>query len=342
MDLEPVDVVFDGDEIALSERVTGTRDNPIFNITPPITDCVGVALLYASIPFTYYVVDNTCNRFDLTYSSTTYECSLTPGTYNAQNIGGEFIAAILRGANSTVSSAFLAFVDNTDMNFVVYNNTAGSGTSFSLNFNITNSAYQILGFNQTSYSSSTTTFYDNTETAISKHNIIAPRVINLTGPGQMYLNSDFGGNLFGKVRNQTAAQGLVGFWPVNANYTGTIETFRDNPMRIPVGRSTISSINLKLLLGNRTAYDNGDGRGIRDHLPLNGEAFKVAIRFFRLAASERITTDSAGNSTMTSTDSSKSSVYRPSSVTTRSIVGPRFHTTQQAYDATRTVKRAKT
>lgn len=310
MELEPIDVIFDGDEIALSQRVTGTRDNPIFNITPPINDCVGVAVLYASVPFTYYVIDNTCNRFDLTLSATTYNCSLAPGTYNTQNIAGEFLAAIARQGTTTVSSQFIAFVDNTDINFTIYNNTAGSGTPFSLNFNVANSAYQALGFNQTTYNSVTTQFNDNNEVTLAKHNIIAPRVINLTGPGQMYLNSDLGGALFGKVRNQTAAQGILGFWPINANYTGTIESFRDNPMRIPIGRSTITSINLKLLLGNRTVYNNGDGTGNTDYLQLNGEAFKIAIRFFRLAAGERIVTDGAGNSTITSQDSSRSSVPR--------------------------------
>jgi hypothetical protein len=341
MDLEPIDVIFDGDEIALSDRVTGTRDNPTFNIIPPITDCVGVALLYTSIPFTYYVIDNTCNQFQLGYQSLFYTCTLTPGTYNAQNIGGEFIASISRAANATVAGQFTAFVDNTDMNFVVYNNTAGTGTAFNLNFNVINSAFQSLGFNQQNYISSATTFYDNTETAFTKHNVIAPRVINLTGPGQMYLNSDLGGNLFGKVRNQTAAQGLVGFWPVNANYTGTIESFRENPMRIPIGRTNISTISLKLLLGNRTQYNSGDGTGAKDYLQLNGEAFKVAIRFFRLAAGERVTTDSAGNSTTSTTEMGKSSVYRPPVTTTQQIMGSRFRTTQDAFSAQRASKRTK-
>ena len=185
MDLEPIDVVFDGDEIALSNNVTGSRDNPTFNISPPITDCVGMALLYTSVPFTYYVIDNTCNRFDLTYQSSTYQCLISPGTYNSQNIGGEFTAAIARASTSTIGGQFTAFVDNTDTNFVVYNNTAGSGLAFSLDFNVSNSVYQTLGFNQTSYSSTTTTFFDNNENPISKHNIIAPRVVNLTGPVQM-------------------------------------------------------------------------------------------------------------------------------------------------------------
>lgn len=329
MDLEPIDVVFDGDEIALSNNVTGSRDNPTFNISPPITDCVGMALLYTSVPFTYYVIDNTCNRFDLTYQSSTYQCLISPGTYNSQNIGGEITAAIARASTSTIGGQFTAFVDNTDTNLVIYNNTAGSGLAFSLNFNVSNSVYQTLGFNQTTYSSTTTRFFDNNENPIDKHNIIAPRVVNLTGPGQMYLNSDLGGSLFGKVRNQTAAQGILGFWPINANYTGTIETFRDNPLRIPIGRSNITTISLKLLLGNRTRYNNGDGSGEKDHLQLNGEAFKVAIRFFRLAAGERMTTDSAGNSITSTADSSKSSVPR------------RFLTNQDAYDAQRFIKRRK-
>lgn len=328
MDIEPIDVVLDSEEIATSDQVTGTRDNPSFTINPPITECVGLAVLYASVPFTYYVIDRTCNSFELTYQSTTYTCSMTPGTFNSTNVGGELIAAISRAADSTVAGSFTAYVDTTDNNFVIYNNTAGSGISFTLNFNVLNSVYRTLGFNQSSYSSAATTFYDNSETAITKHRVIAPRVINLTGPGQMYLNSDLGGSLFGKVRNQTAAQGLLGFWPVNSNYTGTIETFRENPIMIPVGKSTITKINLKLLLGNRTEYDVSN-TGILDHLPLNGESFQVAIRFFRAAAGERTVTDAAGNSTTTSQDSTKSFAPR------------RYLTTQDAYDSQRIVQRRR-
>lgn len=330
MDLEPIDVVFDSDEVGISDDVAGTRDTPAFTLNPPITDCVGVALLYANVPFTYYVIDETCNSFRLIYSATNYDCQITPGTYTSQNIEGEIIKAISQGATPLIGAQFKAFVDNTDNNLIIYND---ANVVFQINFNVINSVYRTLGFEQTLYTSTSAQFFDNLEQSITKHFIRSPRVVNLTGPAQMFLNSDLGGNLFGKVRNQTAAQGLLGFWGVNSNYTGTIETFRENPMRIPIGRTNITGVKLKLLLGNRTAYDNGAGEGIVDHVQLNGEAFQVAIRFFRLAAGERITTDSAGNSTTSSTDSSRSSVPRTYLTTGR------MATTQDIFDAQRFVRR---
>lgn len=344
MDLDFCDLTLNGDQLQISDQVTGTRDNPTFSIVPPITDCVGLAMKSITVPFTYYVVDNTCNTFDLTYKSNVYTCRLTPGSYNDQNIGGEFIAAIRRTAAGALASDFRAYVDNTSNNFIIY--TAGVSTdptnAFQINFNVINSAASNLGFDQALYSSSNVgTFYDNSETPLTNYRISSPRIINLTGPGEMYLNSDLGGSVFGQIRNQTSAQGLLGKWDVNCNYTGTIEHKESNPSRLKISRCTISKINLKLLLGNRTAYDNGSGTGIKDYLQLNGESFSVTIRFFRLAATERVTTDALGNSTTTSIDMSKSSVYRPSTVTAQNVMGGRFKTVQQSYDAHRSLKRSK-
>lgn len=347
MDLEVIDVTFNSNQIGVSPNATGIRDNPTFNIVPPITDCVGIAMKQASVPFTYYVVDLTSNVFELIYNPggglTTYTCTLSPGSYNAQNIGGEFIAAIKRAYPEFITSPdeFVAYVDNTEQTFIVYNTR---NIAFTLNFNVSNSAFNNLAFEQASFTSITGTFYDNSEVARTFPRIESPRIINLTGPQDMYVDSDMGGMLFGKIRNQTAADGLIGHITIGTNYTGTIEEKEENPMMRDVGRCTISRISLKLKLGNITRYDNGDGKGVRDYLPLNGESFFVKLRFFRLKTRERVTTDSMGNSATSTQDSTKSSVFRTSDIQPKQVFMstiPRYQTTTNAYDAQRYVKRSK-
>lgn len=308
MDLEPIDIVFDGDQTDISNQAIGSRDNPTFFISPPITDCIGVSLLYASVPFTYHVIDQTCNAFEFTGDSLGPTiCTLASGTYNSQNFPNAFLAAL--GAGGFTASNYGVEVDNTDMKLTVWR-AAGSGT-FTINFNVGNSAFRSLGFMQTSYTSTTTPYFDNNETLRSWQNIRSPRVVNFTGPGQMFLSSDFGSNLFGKVRNQTSNSPLVGFWSVNANYTGTIEANKDNPERIPISKSDVSTVKLKLLLGNRNLYQTPLTSGLVDYLPLNGESFQVALRFYRLISSEKVTNDAMGNSSTTLTNNLKSSVYQP-------------------------------
>jgi hypothetical protein len=329
-DLEPIDVVFDSDEVTTSNNATGIRDNPTFIIEPPITDCVGVSLLYANVPFTYYVIDNTNNRFNVTITTggntaTNAPCTIAPGTYNSQNIGAQVVNALVAGAiaaqaGSAAITNVDAFVDNTDVKLVVRRLTGAltAGDSFTLNFNVSNSAARVLGFAETTYSSSFSSgLFDNQEVAIVGHALKSPRVVNLTGPAQMFLYSDFGSALYGKVRNQKATAPLIGFWPINANYTGTIETFRETPMRIPISSSTISKCTLGLLLGNRIRYNN-DGVGDVSYLQLNGEAFQVALRFYRLVPLDRPSIDAAGNSTTTSF-SMKGNVYNPASFTQQDV-----------------------
>lgn len=313
MDLEPIDVVFDSDEVAVNDAVFGTRDNPSFYINPPITDCVGIALLYVNVPFTYYVIDNTNNRFDFkeTPIAAFRQCLIAPGTYNSQNIGAQILAAMDNAGVPNATTNYTVEVDNTDLKLLI-SHTGGTSTQFSIDFNVNNSAYRTLGFNIATYTSTNGNYFDNNETeVVGKYHVISPRVVNLTGPGQMFLSSSFAPTLFGKVRNQAAIKPLLGFWSVNANYTGTIETFRESPMRIPFSKMTVGQVDLKLLLGNRTTYNSAAGE--TDYLQLEGESYQVALRFFRQIPSENTVLDAAGNSTTQMKTGGRGMVYGGSS-----------------------------
>lgn len=60
LQVRPIDVLFDSGSVV---NQTGTPDAPLFIVSPQITDVIGYSLLWANIPFTYYVIDDTCNTF---------------------------------------------------------------------------------------------------------------------------------------------------------------------------------------------------------------------------------------------------------------------------------------
>ena len=310
MTLRPIDLILDStlatDNTAF---VTGTRDEPVFSLVPPIDDCVGISLIYANVPFTYYVIDDTNNKFGWTNNlGAQFNCTIVPGTYNSINIGNQLIDALGRAGVTTTSLIF--YVDSTTGKMVIYDS---ANPSFSIRFaGYADSAHQALGFDKTDYAASVQTFRDDAEQVItSKAVVFAPRVVNLTGPAQMYLASDFGSAVYGSVRNQTGNQGLLGFWPVNSNYQGTVEFVREAPPIIPISRTSISRIKLGLLIGARTSYGIGDTTARQSALGLNGEGYQIGLRFHVISTEQNMTNDALGNSVMHTHEPSTSHVYKP-------------------------------
>jgi hypothetical protein len=114
--------------------------------------------------------------------------------------------------------------------------------------------------------------------------------------------------VFGSVRNQSGSRGLLGFWPINSNYQGTIEYLNSQPEMIPVTKSNISKIGLKLTIGNKQSFSV---RGTTtSYLPLNGEPFQVGIRFWKEVSDNNKMKDSLGNVT-TSVKDMGTSLYDP-------------------------------
>lgn len=292
--LKPIDVVFDSAEVDTG-RAVGTTDNPRFTLLPAIERCVGLSVIYANVPFTYYVIDETNNKFNVTTSGTT-TCTVVPGTYNSINLIPQLLLAT-NGLNLQF------FVDLTTSKLVTYYN---STSPFTLDFNVTESIADVLGFDKVAYSSVTTGIYDNADALITNSFVQAPRVVNLSGPSQMFLNSDLGSIIYGKVRNQTGNKSLLGFWPVNSNYQGTIDMVRENPPVIKTSAVNISNLNLSLSIGNRTSY----GANSSPYLSLNGEAFQIGIRFWVESDLNTYTSDKVGNAQMTSSNQQRSTVYR--------------------------------
>jgi len=320
--MKPVDVLFDSDLANDSGDiyVGGSRDSPNFNLFPALSDVKGVSLIYANVPFTYYVIDSTNNKFTFQVDGGGDTLiTIPPGTYNSITIAStleNIIRANVTLTEDSASKGFYCYVDSTTGKLTFQNQTDTNddtlASGYTIKFDQTESPHKILGFDPTTY---TATYVagttDDTDVPINSYVLTGERTVNLTGPAQMFLNSDLGSAIYGSVRNQSNFKGLLGFWPVNANYQGTIEYVREDPPIIPMSKTSISKINLSLTLGNRERYSNLNGQ-VNPYLQLNGEAFQVGLRFWLdNAGSEAEHNDSMGNAVMSAGGGHQSSVYKP-------------------------------
>lgn len=81
LQVRPIDVLFDSGSVV---NQTGTADSPSYIVTPALTDVIGYSMLWANIPFTYYVIDDMCNTFLFTDATVAGQIiTIAPGTYNA-------------------------------------------------------------------------------------------------------------------------------------------------------------------------------------------------------------------------------------------------------------------
>lgn len=277
----PIDVIFD----SADQTITMTPDNPSFNIYPPLRDIVGMAVMWVNVPFTYNVIDDTSNLVSITDANGgPYNLYIKAGTYNITTIVQELnslLTNVLAGLGTPQTNHYVWYVDNDSSKLVLYNTTA---TAFSVTVG-SGSPLQALGMIAGTVNSQNQSLTDNTFTTFTHQAVVFPRVVNLTGPNQMFLHSSLSSLAYGCVRSHTNKQDLIGFFPVNANYQGMIESLTGYPQMIPITRCNITTLSLYLTIGSRTQYStydlNGNANGTVNYLPLNGEGFQVCIRFYQ-------------------------------------------------------------
>lgn len=95
-----------------------------------------VRLLYAAIPYTWYNIDGSNNRVDLIISTVTFNISIPPGNYSANDL-----AETLQKIFNDIHKDFIITVN--DLKFTISNTI-----DFSLDFKIDNSLADRLGFNK--------------------------------------------------------------------------------------------------------------------------------------------------------------------------------------------------
>lgn len=292
-ELIPVDVILSSSE-ANGEALVNT-DRPMF-VIDEVSNVVGATVLYASIPFSYYVFDNLNNQFRITVSGgstpaqSTYTCTISPGTYNSINLIPQLTKAFATSVNSTGSvvdlaaAGFTAWIDVSTTRLVVY--TTGTSTAFNVNFGGSiNSAQQILGYlggqTVTAINAATTPLYDNNDVArTTGYYATSPFAVNLSGENLLLLHSTLAGSVNGTVRTHTNASDILQWMIVNNNYQGMIEWTNSDPLRKPMTKMTISRIGFYLTLGNRTRFKAGTQE--LPYLELQGQPFQIIIRLFQI------------------------------------------------------------
>lgn len=267
--LHPVDLILDSLE-------GGNKDRPEFILKHPIEDVVGISLFYANLPFSYHVFDDTNNRVDLQIigGATIEDIRIPPGTYTTTGI-----ALVLNDILTDPSGfKFRTFVDFTTSRLVILNECEG----FELKF-YSETLEHPLGFVPgTTYSVNLKAdIKDNNEVIWPSYFIVSPRVVNLTGPNQMFLHANLNTDLYGAVNNGQGVNDIIGFWPVNCNYQGLIRYFNHSPVFFPVTKTIIHSISYYLTIGSRNQYVETSGGTTQTHLPLQGETFQIGLRFYR-------------------------------------------------------------
>lgn len=291
----PIDVILDSSS---GLNNIGTFDTPSYIIYPDLTDIVGMAILWTNIPFTYFVIDDTCNTmtFHDNFTNTDVLLTIPAGTYNSVTIAQQLNLLLAAGLSSGVQW-FTFFVNPDNSRLSCYNNGASSSTSFTLSVPAGSYLGTVLGLATgitLSSSTSTVTFVDQTGTSKTNYFFEGQNIVNLSGPNQVYIHSSLASATYGAVRSQTNSTDLIGFVPVTANYGGYIETIVSFPQMIPMTKSNITQMSFYLSLGGRTqystynnlitagTYQSEPATGTVNYLPLQGENWQIAIRFYQL------------------------------------------------------------
>ncbi len=335
----PVEVVLDSSD----PTIQGTRNTPNFLMYPEIPDCVGVAVVSVTVPFSYNVIDGTNNQFIILKTNDTglfvknfYVCTIKPGTYNTVNIIPEIQSALATAVSTSgsivdISSYFTVWIDSTNSLINFYAPQVGGVNLLfyvAFNFNIAatitdtetrtsiNSSQYIIGFvngNQQAVDAATTTLYDNSETAyVTGTYVTSSFAVNLTGEQYLYLHSSLAADVHGFVRNTTNSTDIVSHILVNNNYQGSIEYNNPFPVPIPFSKKSIGNkgINFYLTLGNRTVF-KADGTTPTDYLDLKGQGFTLVLRFYKLLESNEDYTPQSNGDLYTRSRSQTSTGKQP-------------------------------
>ena len=183
-----IEVSLDSEDFSGTNTGTFTPQNwPLFEIggARTLVDVVGLKIISAEIPFSYYIVNTLNNVFTFTGDVTVATpITITPGNYNSSQMTTELktqLDAIAGNADvftvtySTSTNRFTIVSDGaTNASFTLTFGTLGDSTNTDLHW--------FLGFNSGDNASTGTT-------------LVTPNVINLSGPNYLYINSQKWGQL---------------------------------------------------------------------------------------------------------------------------------------------------
>lgn len=208
-----------------NSRDSGTNDKPRFFLAPILHNILGIKVISAQVPFTYYVFQPTNNTFTLTDNAgaATNTVVIPPGNYNATTICTQLGASLTTasGGHATYTAA--------------YNNTTGA---IAVTSSVTEAFVLHFGadINDKGWNNPRLWlgFAAGSNTATSAGVLTAPSVACPTGPTYIYLESSLGGRIAKNIRvngSTTNDPAVIARIPVNVNpwgvinYTDTTESF---------------------------------------------------------------------------------------------------------------------
>ncbi|KAI8995093.1 hypothetical protein BC832DRAFT_608452 [Gaertneriomyces semiglobifer] len=165
--------------------VLRSNDAPSFNLENAISNVLGIKIVNAHIPYTFYTVHsgNNALRFRLgSEPETVRRVSIPSGNYDADELG-----LLLTDLLTEASDGNATFTVTYQRPLLKYTVTAD--TSFSLLFEDTSASSHVLfGFLKN-------TNFDSVEESDTVHRVTAPNAAMVTGPNCLLLTSSLGGRI---------------------------------------------------------------------------------------------------------------------------------------------------
>lgn len=281
----PIDMIFDSSQ-------SYNPVSPSFSVNS-LKNVIGASVLWAQIPFSHYVIDRTCNEFEVRAGTTATITSLPwtkillkPGTYSPKDFEYQLREAF---SNTAIENnvAFNAYMDRHTLRLVIYN--TGLEITESFQFRCTNKILaKILGVGEgVEYVSIREQLWrDGTllnSGAVMEY-IEFPGLLNLQPNTYMIIESSLAENMpgFGKALNAQSTQLLN--MPILGNF-GSVLHYQGSGVMVPCDPQTISNVEIRIILPDRTEY------AVNNLLPdspivtqnsinLNGLPFVICIRFW--------------------------------------------------------------
>lgn len=277
--LEYVEVYLDSLDSVQTDPQFPKTDWPTFYLNRPLQNIAFMKVLEAEIPFSYYVINQYNNTFFLTESSSAL-VTIPVGNYTSATLATTLGSVLTQASLGLGSRTYTVTYSSMTQKFTV---TASTGT-FSLVFGSSTDSGQtnprlILGFNP------------GFNTSIGSV-LVAPNVVQISGPNYVYLNSTQLGPLTNtflpqnSVNLQSGQKGpQIARIPITCN-PGDMTYYND-----PAPEKWFSLENLRQIQ-NLDLYFTLGNQAPEKALRFNGQNFsvKLGLLLLREAATELVRT----------------------------------------------------
>lgn len=237
--------IYEYNEVHLDSaaRDHGTNDQPVFNISPAMSGVMGVKLLSAQIPFTYYVFNHGNNTFQilpLGDPAQAKEITIPIGNYTVNSISGPLTSALELATGDSYT--------------FVYSGTTGKFTLRSTSGAVFSLRFGTAGDDGATHPGMWLGFDAGEVRSDDSGVLVAPHTANITGPNYLLLTTSFGGRIAKNIRingGSTPEAPAFAKIPVTVNPYGLI-TFTDpsDGYAFDMSMGQVQQLRVELLFGH--------------------------------------------------------------------------------------------